>query len=640
MKSIVRRNNCCSSVLSSILLPGLFGKSLKIKPSSTALPTLSRKLETIPYSSPNSKFYSIHHHNNSSNQQNTITQLSEMASQEHITEKNYENALKILDSLISRKAPPHDANAHELSLEITKSYCDKIGLDHSKLQMIHVAGTKGKGSTCAFCEYILKKQGLKTGLFTSPHLVDIRERIRIDGGLVSKETFTNAFWYCYDRLTQETTSEQTFPMTTYFRLMVLVSLKAFIDEKVDVAIIEVGIGGKYDATNIIDPVVCGISSIGYDHMDLLGETITEISAQKAGIMKKDVPCITCPQKEEALASFIKTSEQTHAPLYMCPSIEDYERILNEKGSINKLEIGLKGEHQRWNAALAIALCKTFLERTNRSVSVSLSTIEENNILTKFNQCLKGEVCEPISQTPLTLANSNYETTTHKEELKNFLPFHLSETFIEGLKSTRWPGRCQIVNFPGLDFYIDGAHTDESLDLCRRWFVQCIDKNDQAPQEFEDISYISSDNEENSSLTFQRRIDAQNSESSKDHKKVLVFNYTGVRDPRKLLASLTTSKEYFDYVIFCPTDSQKNSLVNKSTGMSKAESEKLNNLKKLWIELTGDESKVSIFNSINQVLDFVWDMKSQQVSVLVTGSLYLIGDFSRKLHKIHRNNHKN
>ena len=557
------------------------------------------------------------------------------------SEKTYENALKILDSLISRKAVTSgDSNQQELNLEATSYYIDKLGLDISKLPMIHIAGTKGKGSTSAFCELILRKNGLRTGLFTSPHLIDIRERIRINGSPVSKEVFTKAFWECYDNLNSDSITEKFSAMSTYFRFMVVIAFKILVDAKVDVAIMEVGIGGKYDATNIIRPVVCGITSIGYDHMEILGNTIHEIASQKAGIMKQGVPCITCPQKEEVLDAFIETSKKEHAPLYMCPSIGDYERILGEHGHIQPLVVGLNGEHQRLNASLALALCHTFLQRTNRHhllCNPPLATLEENNVISKFNQVLKGEKTEYDIQPPSTLMNSNMVSDGRKD-LQVFLPSFLSDQFVQGLRDCKWAGRCEILNFsalPGLNFYIDGAHTDESLDLCRKWFASCVQKDAIPQSTSSDDIFVSSENEELNNLTSERRKKAHD-QAPLEHKKILVFNYTGPRDPKKLLASLAKSDCVFDTVIFCPTDSLKSSLSKNSSGLSKQEEDKLLLLEKTWLELTSDhEQKVIIKNSINDVLEYLWDMKSQRVSILITGSIYLIGDFSRKLHKIHK-----
>jgi folylpolyglutamate synthase len=156
--------------------------------------------------------------------------------------------------------------------------------DLNQLKVIHIAGTKGKGSTSAFCEIMLRSRGLKTGLFTSPHLLEVRERIRINGRPIGKEVFGTSFFECWERLSTHRKERATMP--AYFRFLTLMAFHIFIEEKVDVAIIEVGIGGHYDSTNIIPtPYACGISSIGHDHLDILGNTLAQIAWHKAGIFK-------------------------------------------------------------------------------------------------------------------------------------------------------------------------------------------------------------------------------------------------------------------------------------------------------------------------------------------------------------------
>lgn len=157
-------------------------------------------------------------------------------------------------------------------------------LNLSKLKFVHVAGTKGKGTTCAFTESILRGQGLKTGFFTSPHLVSPCERIRINGKPISEEKFEEYFDFCYENL-HNSGKEEHLRELSFFKMTFLMSLKCFLEEKVDVAIIEVGIGGRFDFTNLITPEVCGITLIEFDHVITLGNTISSIAHHKAGIIK-------------------------------------------------------------------------------------------------------------------------------------------------------------------------------------------------------------------------------------------------------------------------------------------------------------------------------------------------------------------
>jgi len=206
------------------------------------------------------------------------------------TTESYKKALKTLNNLQSNVDSLHNwigmrkINPNfDLKPEMT-NYLSRLELNTMKLPFIHVAGTKGKGSTCAFSESILRNCGLKTGLFTSPHLVSVRERIKINGIPISQELFSNYFWECWNKLEQTKTTQ--FPnMPAYFRFLTLMAFKIFIAEKVDVTVMEVGIGGRTDATNVEGSVVCGITSLGYDHQEVLGNTLTEIAYEKSGIFK-------------------------------------------------------------------------------------------------------------------------------------------------------------------------------------------------------------------------------------------------------------------------------------------------------------------------------------------------------------------
>lgn len=157
-------------------------------------------------------------------------------------------------------------------LQFMRDCVKMVNIDVDDLSIIHVAGTKGKGSTCAFVESILRHHGLKTGLFTSPHLQSPCERIRLNGRPISEEKFVNYFWDVFDLLKKSgfDFGEMGNPTLPFFYFMTLMGFKAFFEEKVDVAIIEVGIGGGGDATNIINNPVCtGITALDYDHMNVM-----------------------------------------------------------------------------------------------------------------------------------------------------------------------------------------------------------------------------------------------------------------------------------------------------------------------------------------------------------------------------------
>ncbi|XP_027329272.1 folylpolyglutamate synthase-like isoform X4 [Abrus precatorius] len=239
----------------------------------------------------------------------------------------YEEALEALSSLITRRTRADGSNMGN-HFDLLFEYLKMLDLEDqiANMKIIHVAGTKGKGSTCTFSESILRNCGFHTGLFTSPHLIDVRERFRLDGMEICEQKFLAYFWWCYDRLKGKT--DDNIPMPTYFRFLALLAFKIFAAEQVDVAIMEVGLGGKYDATNVVQaPIVCGITSLGYDHMEILGNTLREIAGEKAGIFKNRIPAFTVPQPDEAMHVLEEKASQLNILLFNCLTVRDPQLLL-------------------------------------------------------------------------------------------------------------------------------------------------------------------------------------------------------------------------------------------------------------------------------------------------------------------------
>ncbi|XP_052719273.1 folylpolyglutamate synthase, mitochondrial-like isoform X3 [Crassostrea angulata] len=412
--------------------------------------------------------------------------LSSVASSAEINKK-YEEAVTKLNTLQSNaqtleKIRKQGGKRSEQNVPNMIKFAERVGIsldDVDKLSIIHVSGTKGKGSTCAFCESILRHQGYKTGFFSSPHLVEVRERFRIDGIPISREKFTNYFWDVLGKL-EKTKKSAEDPMPAYFAFLTVMSLHVFLKEKVDVAIMEVGIGGQYDSTNLVrKPVVCGVSSLGLDHTSILGETIDKIAWHKAGIFKPGVPAFTSLQQEAALNVLQNRAKEIGCPLTIVPPLP----MLDSNG--DDITLGISGTMQRHNAALAVQLCKVWTDSQQKDQSQQEAPSEDDN---------------------------NHQFILNHTEVKT-----LPTAVTEGLRQCRWDGRDQRIHKTGVSYYLDGAHTLESVQQCIEWF-----KTSSA----EESKQISG-----------RVI------------RILLFNSTGDREANVLIEPLVDCG--FDAAVFCP-----------------------------------------------------------------------------------------
>src|SRR5271169_881933 len=187
----------------------------------------------------------------------------------------------------------------KFGLENTFKLAALAGNPQSKLRFIHVAGTNGKGSTCAMLESIYRAAGLRVGLFTSPHLVSFRERIQINRQLISESEVV--------RLVEELRAANKESETTLFEFATVMALKFFAEQKCDLVIWETGLGGRLDATNIVMPLVSVITNIAFDHQQWLGDTLGKIAAEKAGIIKSGIPVVTATNEPKALAVIEKVA---------------------------------------------------------------------------------------------------------------------------------------------------------------------------------------------------------------------------------------------------------------------------------------------------------------------------------------------
>ncbi|XP_065829308.1 folylpolyglutamate synthase, mitochondrial-like [Oscarella lobularis] len=400
-------------------------------------------------------------------------------------ERKYEEAIRALNSLqtnasvleeLRSKSQTSRESRNRDSLPGFARHLNRMGIqvdDLDELSVIHVSGTKGKGSTCAFCESILRHSGYKTGLFTSPHLVEVRERIRINGKPLSRMAFSDYFWQCFKKF-EETKEEHHGRMPSYFRFLTALSFHVFLREKVDVAILEVGIGGTYDCTNIVrKPIVCGIASLGMDHIRILGDTIEQIAWHKAGIFKRGVPAFTINQEAGGMDVIAERASELGTSVRVVPKLVEYPGPLPE--------LGLAGEHQQLNATLAIQLCHTWIAHKSQQRQRTENGDKDDD---DDNDDDDGEISQ-LERAPV---------------------FDLPSSFRTGLKDCRWLGRAQVIERPAVTLYLDGAHTVRSVRACVKWFQTTSQKQFSSPTGVKVV-------------------------------QVLLFNCMGRRDPLPLLSEI-------------------------------------------------------------------------------------------------------
>lgn len=250
--------------------------------------------------------------------------------------------------------------AAALGLRRTQTLLDRLGNPERQLAIIHVAGTKGKGSTCAFIENVARRAGLRTGQYSTPHLHSFRERILIDGEPISRAQFAEATQRAVEASERLGAAWSKIGTPTAFEFSTAMALDLFTRQRIQLAIIEVGLGGRLDATNVILPSVSVITSISFDHESILGSTLTEIASEKAGIIKSGRPVVCAHQQAEALAVVTKMCREHDSDLYLTgrdikliPHHDSID-VAGPWGTIEHLRPGLIGDHQRENAALAIA----------------------------------------------------------------------------------------------------------------------------------------------------------------------------------------------------------------------------------------------------------------------------------------------
>jgi len=323
---------------------------------------------------------------------------------------DYGEAVRYLLALGSELAAPRQpaaAGPKKIGLANIRALAERLGNPHAKYPSVHVAGTNGKGSTAAMIESILRAAGMKTGLFTSPHLERINERIRIAGAEISDPEFAQVFTRLLQHIEQMLISgpeEHGLPAhPTFFECLTAMAFDCFAQERVDFAVFEVGMGGRLDSTNIIIPEVAVITQIDFDHENYLGHSIEAIAGEKAGIIKPGVPVVCAAGREEARAVVARRAEELGVPLV---DIDDRNKASTDLQPITGaasgiwLQPSLPGRFQLRNA-LTAAAAALLLRKRGFAISAEAISI--------------------------------------------------------GIAQTRWPGRLEQIQANGPTIFLDGTH---------------------------------------------------------------------------------------------------------------------------------------------------------------------------------------
>jgi len=448
-----------------------------------------------------------------------------------MTIMTYEEAIKFLESFIDyEKIFGSYYTPEREKLTSIRALLTRIGNPHESLNCVHIAGTKGKSSTAAITASIFSAAGLKTGLYTSPHLIDFRERIQINGQMIPRQACAE----CVEDIREAAIAVRDDPAIgelSFFEVYTALAFHYFKQEACDIVVLETGLGGRLDATNVVTPLACAITLIGHDHEAILGDTLEKIAIEKAGIMKKGIPAVIAPQDISVQKVIAMEAERRGAPVYWL-SEGDVKGVCGDRvvfqylsdrnifavdGIIHtypRLEMTLLGRHQMINAATSIGLTE---------------------LATRYRFPLPVQAVE------------------------------------NGIKQVNWPGRFQIVG-RNPTIVLDGAHNPESAVVLRK--------------------------------TLEEYIQYQ--------KLIIVFGGMGdhnLRTVAELLFPLA------DYVILTRTGNPR--------------ATKPDVLKKMTEDLC-KRSDVAI--TATEAMALAREHAESQDAILVTGSLYLVGDVLTQINK--------
>lgn len=310
---------------------------------------------------------------------------------------NHEAAIEFLNSTVNvERVRPDKVSSEVWKLDRMAALMGTLGNPHAALQIVHIAGSKGKGSTCNMLEGMLQGCGYTTGVFTSPHLVDVRERVRVAGVPISEQAFDEALAQCR---AAASAIEGEHGRATYFEMLTALALLVFAQQAVDIVVLETGLGGRLDCTNIVAPLVVGLTQIQLEHTEILGDTLEKIAAEKAGIIKAGCVPISVPQDEAVLEVFRAKSEEQGVGLSVLGEDIIYTQrfqsgvqsgpsgfvcVGDEETGFEHVTVPLMGMHQAPNCGLALAIVielrKLGFDLPERGIIAGLTQIDRRGRL--------------------------------------------------------------------------------------------------------------------------------------------------------------------------------------------------------------------------------------------------------------------
>lgn len=324
----------------------------------------------------------------------------------------YQDCVEYLYSLISYETKPNwSYDNKSMNLYRFKEFLSRFGNPQKKLKIIHVAGSDGKGSTCAVISAVLQHMGYRVGLYTSPHLHSVRERIQINREWITKDAFVQ--WTNHLRSVLDTHAPGQSGFTTFFELITAMGFLYFQDEEVDFAVIETGLGGRLDATNVADPTLCIITHISMEHADKLGDTIEKIADEKLGIIRIDSPVVIGHQDKELLSHFYLRLEDHSASTVL---VDEHYELISSSIVDNQRQIYCTYDDS--SIQLTSPLLGSYQIQNVMTAHAALNMLSAKGLIQKFNHVV----------------------------------------FNNGLQQTIWDGRFEVIHQGKVNIILDIAHT--------------------------------------------------------------------------------------------------------------------------------------------------------------------------------------